>query len=111
MPPLRPPGVDPKARAVTTGVPAGLRAMTILWPAFLMAGVLEMLVFALVDPGSRHWFGGAPMEWPASAIYTLALFAFWAVIASASALTQWPDQSAAEVNQGKLRGSAPNWPR
>ena len=85
--------------------------MTILWPAFLMAGVLEMLVFALVDPGSLHWFGGAPMEWPASAIYTLALFAFWAVIASASALTQWPDQSAAEVNQGKLRGSAPNWPR
>ena len=85
--------------------------MTILWPAFLMAGVLEMLVFALVDPGSLHWFGGAPMEWPASAIYTLALFAFWAVIASASALTQWLDQSAAEVNQGKLHGSAPNWLR
>ena len=85
--------------------------MTILWPAFLMAGVLEMLVSALVDRGSPHWFGGAPMEWPASAIYTLALFAFWAVIASASALTQWLDQSAAEVNQGKLRGSAPNWLR
>jgi len=34
-------------------------AMTILWPAFLMAGVLEVLVFAVVDPGELHWFGGA----------------------------------------------------
>ena len=26
------------------------RLMWIAWPAFLMAGVLEMLVFAMVDP-------------------------------------------------------------
>ena len=26
------------------------RLLQILWPAFLIAGVLEMLVFAVVDP-------------------------------------------------------------
>ncbi len=28
-----------------------------LWPAFLVAGVIEMLVFAMVDPKHLHWFG------------------------------------------------------
>ena len=34
------------------------RALCILWPAFVMAGVLEMLVFALVDPAGLRWMGG-----------------------------------------------------
>ena len=96
---------------MSPGVPFSVRVLAILWPAFLMAGVLEMLVFALVDPGGLHWFGGTPMALSASAVYTLAFFAFWAVIAVASALTQLLGQSADEVNQGKPRGSAPNWPR
>ena len=29
------------------------RLMWIAWPAFLMAGVLEVLVFAFVDPQDR----------------------------------------------------------
>jgi hypothetical protein len=33
------------------------RALTVLWPAFMMAGVLEMLVFALVDPQQLHGWG------------------------------------------------------
>ena len=40
------------------------RALQILWPAFLMAGVLEMLVFAVVDPAELHWFGGPAIGWP-----------------------------------------------
>ena len=31
-------------------------------PSFLMAGVLEMLVFAVVDPATCSWFGGAPVD-------------------------------------------------
>jgi hypothetical protein len=31
--------------------------MGIMWPAFLSAGVLEMLVFAVVDPQDLHWMG------------------------------------------------------
>jgi hypothetical protein len=65
------------------------RALTILWPAFAMAGVLEMLVFAMVDPGDLHGFGGSAITWPPQAIYSVAFFLFWAVIAAASAMTLW----------------------
>ena len=91
--------------------PAGMRALTILWPAFLMAGVLETLVFALVDPGNLHGFGGAPLDWSANAVYSLAFFAFWLVIALASALTQMLDRSADDVNHPPVRRSAPGWPQ
>jgi len=88
-----------------------MRAMAILWPAFLMAGVLEMLVFSVIDPGSLHWFGGAPIELSPTAVYSLAFFVFWGVIATAGALTQLLEMSADEVNQGTARRSASQWPR
>lgn len=75
-----------------------LRAMAILWPSFLMAGVLEMLVFAVVDPTQLHWFGGAPVELSPTAVYTLAFFVFWGVIATAGALTQLLETPASELN-------------
>jgi hypothetical protein len=62
-------------------------AMTILWPAFLMAGVLEALVFAVVDPGELHWFGGAAIGCPAQAVYTVTFLIFWLVISTAGALS------------------------
>jgi len=73
-------------------------AMIILWPAFLMAGVLEVLVFALVDPGELHWFGGARVDLSRQAIYTLAFLVFWTVIAAAAALTTVLAASADEIN-------------
>ncbi len=63
-----------------------LRTMSVLWSAFLMAAVLEMVVFALVDPDSLRWFGGATLDLPPRAVYTLAFFVFWAVIAVGAAL-------------------------
>ncbi len=68
--------------------PLARLAMTVLWPSFLMAGVLEMLTFAVVDPRSLHWFGGAPIDWPPMAVYTVTFFIFWGVIAAGSALSQ-----------------------
>ena len=62
------------------------RWMWITWPAFLLACLLEMLVFALVDPQDLHWFG-QPVELSRQTVYTLAFFAFWLVIGSACALT------------------------
>lgn len=73
--------------------------MTILWPAFLMAGVLEMLVFALVDPGTLRWFGGAPVSLSPSALYTLAFFVFWIVIALAAGLTQFLELGPDDLNR------------
>lgn len=79
------------------------RAMAIVWPAFLMAGVLEMMVFALVDPGSLRWFGGAALELSATAVYSLAFFAFWLVIIVAGVLTQLLGASAAQINSQRFR--------
>lgn len=76
-----------------------LRAMAILWPSFLMAGVLEMLVFAVVDPTQLHWFGGAPIELSPTAVYTVAFFVFWGAIAAAGALTQLLETPSTELNQ------------
>ena len=63
-----------------------LRTMSVLWSAFLMAAVLEMVVFALVDPDSLRWFGGDALDLSPRAVYTLAFFVFWAVIAVGAAL-------------------------
>lgn len=72
-----------------TPMSAPVRRLTaVMWPAFLMAGVLEMLVFSMVDPGDLHWLGGAAVEADHKAVYTVAFFAFWVVIALGSALTQ-----------------------
>ena len=63
------------------------RAIAILWPAFLMAGVLEMLVFVVVDPGELRWFGGPPLDWSASADYTVTYLIYRSVIATAGAMS------------------------
>ena len=77
--------------------------MTIGWPSFLMAGVLEILVFSLVDPSQLHWFGGAPVELSATAVYSLAFFAFWCAIAIAGVLSQLLSETAVEINSRSFR--------
>jgi hypothetical protein len=63
-----------------------LRAMCVLWPSFLAACALEMLVFGLVDPGDLHWpVAGGPVS--RQAVYAMGFFAFWAATAASSALT------------------------
>ncbi len=66
-----------------------VRALTVLWPAFVMAGVTEMLVFALLDPQALHWFDGEAIPLSRQAIYTFAFLVFWALISVASAVTLW----------------------
>lgn len=79
--------------------------MAILWPSFLMAGVLEMLVFALVDPGSLRWMGGDVLPLSATAIYTLAFFVFWAVIAAAGLLTRLLEGDPDHINREGVSGA------
>ncbi|MET0349190.1 MAG: hypothetical protein ABW067_05340 [Rhizobacter sp.] len=62
-------------------------AVQILWPAFLMAGVFEMLLFAVVDPGQLQWFGGPAVDWPRVAVYSVTFGLCWATTSTASALT------------------------
>lgn len=76
------------------------QALQILWPAFLMAGVLEMLLFAVIDPGDLQWFGGAAIGWPRQGVYTATFFIFWGVMSVSSALTVLLMRSVGEVNRG-----------
>ena len=82
---------------------ASKRWMSVLWSAFLVAAVLEMLVFAVVDPANLHWLGGEAIELSPRAVYTLAFFVFWAVSAVGAALALLLVRPADEVNRdGRL---------
>lgn len=74
------------------------RLMWIAWPAFLAAGLLEMLVFAMVDPQDLHWFG-QPLQGSRQGIYTLSFFVFWAITAASSALSTLLAMSPFELNR------------
>jgi hypothetical protein len=74
------------------------RALQILWPAFLMAGVLEIMVFAVLDPSEMRWFGGPPVELSRQAVYTLTFLIFWGVIAIAGAMTALLERTSREIN-------------
>lgn len=77
------------------------RLMWIAWPAFLLAGVIEVLVFALVDPQDLQWFGH-PLALSREGVYTLAFFAFWLLTMASSALTTLLSMSPFEVNRCPL---------
>lgn len=87
--------------------PLALRALTVLWPAFLMAGVLEMLTFVVVDPSDLRWFGGESLGWSSSAIYTVTFLIYWVVIGISGALTVL---LGAESAVTEARGLARHWP-
>lgn len=74
------------------------RWMWIAWPAFLIAGVLEILVFGMFDPEDLQWFGH-PLLMSRQAVYTLAFFAFWVLTMLSSGLTTLLSVSPFEVNR------------
>jgi hypothetical protein len=95
-----------------TGAPGPSRvvrfAYAVGWSSFLAAGVLEALVFAVVDPGELRWFGAAPVALSVKAVYTVSFLLFWGVSALGACLAlllvNLPDE-------GKPGRHAPGWPR
>ena len=74
------------------------RVAAVVWPAFLTAAVLEIAVFAFVDPLALHTVGGTALALSATAVYSLAFFLFWAVAAAGCALTLLLQRGAEEIN-------------
>ncbi len=74
------------------------RMMWIAWPAFLVAGLLELVVFGLVDPQDLQWFGH-PLALSRQGVYTMAFFVFWALTMVSSGLTTLLSMSPFEVNR------------
>jgi len=62
------------------------RLMWVIWPAFLVAAVAELIFFSVFDPFDLHFFG-APLEMSRQSIYTMGFFGFWALGIASSALT------------------------
>jgi type VI protein secretion system component VasK len=63
-----------------------LHTAQILWPAFLIAGVIEMVVFSWIDPSLLHTGSWQPDR---QTVYSLAFLIFWALVAVASGLSHW----------------------
>lgn len=75
--------------------------MLVLWPGFLGAIMLEMMVFALVDPLDLH----VPVLGSSSTplvLYTAAFFVFWIGTTIASILTSMLAEKASDIDD-KLR--------
>lgn len=96
--------MPPPAPDLRVTHPFALRGLTIVWPAFLMAGVLEMLTFAVVDPADLRWFGGESISWSSSAVYTVTFLIYWGVVSMSGALTAL--LSIEEAGNGTTR----HWP-
>ena len=62
-------------------------------------GLLEVLVFAVVDPHHLRWLGVGALDWPAAAVYTIAFFVFWAVTTVTAALALMLDLPAERINR------------
>lgn len=58
----------------------------ILWPAFVAAAIVEFVFFALADPQQLYWLG-APVNFSASAAYSLGFLFFWMICTGSSVLT------------------------
>ncbi|MET3496605.1 hypothetical protein [Variovorax boronicumulans] len=66
---------------------SGMRRMVgVLWPSFLVACAMEMLVFALVDPVDVYC-GADALGMSRQGAYTAAFFIFWLMAAASSACT------------------------
>lgn len=76
------------------------KLMWIAWPSFLVAGILEMLVFAMVDPRDLHWWSGQAVGGSRQALYTGAFFVFWGITMVGSALTLLLAQTPADSVSG-----------
>ena len=74
------------------------RLMWIVWPAFLVAGLLEVVVFGMFDPEDMQWFG-YPMALSRQGVYTVSFFVFWALTIVSSSLTTLLSMSPFEVNR------------
>lgn len=79
-----------------------LHIAQILWPAFIIAGILEMVVFAWVDPQALS-LGGVQLG--VQAVYTIAFFVFWALVALSAELSHWMIKAADAAQDAAARPS------
>lgn len=68
-----------------------LKVLGILWPAFLTAGILEILVFAFIDPMDVQPIAGVALS--RTSLYSVAFLVFWTLVSFSSAVSLWLSES------------------
>lgn len=74
--------------------------IAILWPAFVAACLLEIVVFAGFDPHDFTLFG---IVAEGEAVYSIAFFAFWGICSMAGIVTWSLSRSSEEINRWQRR--------
>lgn len=80
------------------------KAMVVLWPAFLVAGVGTVMLFSALDPVDLRFVG--PFELEQLPGYTIGFFFLWALTAASSALTSFLERSPADVNRPRAHSGS-----
>jgi hypothetical protein len=78
----------------------GRTLMTIAWPGFLAACVLQLVVFAMVDPNDLHW-AGEHVSWSRQAVYSAGFLLFWVSAMVSSWLTVLLGRPGEALDAGK----------
>lgn len=58
----------------------------ILWPAFIAAGIAEVVFFTVIDP-KQLFLLGQPIELAALTTYSVGFFLFWVLCIGSSLMT------------------------
>ena len=74
------------------------RLVSVAWPAFLGAAVLEIVVFSFVEPDALRLLTGEALALSQTAVYSLAFLVFWAAMAATCQLALSLARGADEVN-------------
>ena len=80
------------------------RLMCVIWPAFLVAGVAEIVFFSVFDPFELHYFGDS-LEMSREGIYTMGFFGFWGLGIASSALTLFLEGSSVPAGHERSEGA------
>ena len=57
-------------------IPRSQQIVGVLGPAFMVAGILEMFLFACFDPLDLHWFGRT-VDWSRDTVYSVSFLILW----------------------------------
>lgn len=74
------------------------RLIWVLWPSFLVGGLMDVIFFTLFDPLELD-YKGELLIGSRLAAYSFGFFVFWAFAAGSSALTCFFQRRAADINR------------
>ncbi|MDD2669218.1 MULTISPECIES: hypothetical protein [Zoogloea] len=75
-----------------------LKLIQVLWPSFLVAGIVEIVFFTVVNPQELYLLG-QPVHFSTIATYSIGFFGFWLICAASSLATLFFQQTSDEINR------------